>query len=38
MCFDDILNRKNDFLENKNIDFKQWKNMHFSKGVTPSFW
>ena len=38
MCFDDILNRKNGFLDNKNIVFKEWKNMHFYKGVTPSFW
>ena len=29
--FDDIVNRKNGFLDNKKtIDFKNWKKLHFS--------
>ena len=36
--FYDILERKNAFLGYKNKKFKEWKNCHFSKGVTPWFW
>ena len=36
--FDDILERKNDFLGYKNKKFKQSKNWHISKGVNPWFW
>ena len=35
--FDDILERKNAFLGNKNKKLKQSKNWHFSKGVNPWF-
>ena len=34
----DILERKNDFLGDKNNKFEKWKNSHFSKGVNPWFW
>ena len=33
-----ILERKNAFLGNKNKKFKESKNWHFSKGVSPCFW
>ena len=36
--FNDILERKNDFLGYKNEQFKKSKNWHFSKGVNPWFW
>ena len=36
--FDDILERKNAFLDYKNNKFKKSKNSHFSKGVNPWFW
>ena len=36
--FYDILERKNVFLEYKNMNFKKSKNGHFFKGVNPSFW
>ena len=35
--FDDILERKNAFLGNKNKKFKKSKNWHFSNGVNPWF-
>ena len=35
--FDDILVRKNAFLNYKNKRFKKSKNEHFSKGVTHGF-
>ena len=35
--FDDILEGKNDFLGNKNRNFKRSKNSQFSKGVNPWF-
>ena len=34
----DILERKNAFLDYKNNKFKKSKNWHFSKGVNPWFW
>ena len=36
--FYEILERKNDFLDYKNMKLKKSKNWHFSKGVTPWFW
>ena len=36
--FDEILERKNVFLEYKNKKFKKTKKWHFSKGVNPWFW
>ena len=36
--FDDIVERKNDFLGDKNNKFEKSKNWHFSKGVNPWFW
>ena len=36
--FYDILERKNDFLDYKDKNFKKSKNSHFFKGVNPSFW
>ena len=36
--FYDILERKNVFLSYKNKKFKNWKNCHFSKGVSLWFW
>ena len=36
--FYDILERKNAFLGYKYKKFKEWKDWHFSKGVTPCFW
>ena len=35
--FYDILERKNDFLDYKDKNFKKSKNSHFFKGVNPSF-
>ena len=35
--FNDILERKNAFLGNKNKKFKKSKNWHFCKGVNPWF-
>ena len=35
--FYDILEQKNDFLDNKNKAFKKSKNIHFSKVVNPWF-
>ena len=35
--FYDILERKNAFLGYKNKKLKNWKNCHFSKGVSPWF-
>ena len=32
------LYRKQAFLDYKNNDLKQSKNLHFSKGVSPCFW
>ena len=34
----DILERKKVFLNYTNKKFKKWKNCHFCKGVSPSFW
>ena len=36
--FYDILEGKNTFLGDKNKNFKNSKNLHFSKGVNPWFW
>ena len=36
--FYDIVERENAFLGNKNKNFKNSKNRHFSKGVNPWFW
>ena len=36
--FNDILERKNTFLSNKNKKFKKSKDWHFSKRVNPWFW
>ena len=36
--FYDIVERENAFLGNKNKNFKNSKNWHFSKGVNPWFW
>ena len=36
--FHDILVRKSAILYDKNIEFKNWHNLHFSKGVIPWFW
>ena len=36
--FYDILERKNDFLGDKNNMFEKSKNWHFSQGVNPWFW
>ena len=36
--FYDILERKNDFLGDKNNKFEKSTNWHFSKGVNPWFW
>ena len=36
--FQDILERKNAFLGQKNRKFQKSKNWHFSKGVNPCLW
>ena len=36
--FNDILERKNDFLSHKKKKLKKSKNWHFSKEVNPRFW
>ena len=36
--FQDILERKNAFLGQKNRKFEKSKNWHFSKGVNPCLW
>ena len=36
--FDDILERKKSFLDNKNNEFKRLENWNFSEGVSPLFW
>ena len=36
--FDDILERKNAFLDYKTEKSKKSKNWHFSQGVNPWFW
>ena len=36
--FDDILERKQTFLDYKNKEFKKSKNWDFSKGVSSWFW
>ena len=36
--FYNILERKSDFLDYKDKNFKKSKNSHFLKGVNPSFW
>ena len=36
--FFEILERKSAFLGYKNKNFKNWKNCHFSKGVSPWLW
>ena len=33
-----LLYRKLVFLDYENTNLKKWKNLHFSKGVTPWFW
>ena len=38
MMFGDVLDRKEAFLENKNMDLIYPKNRKFSKGVYPRFW
>ena len=37
-AFDDVLQRKNAFLEYKKKKFKKTKKWHFSKRVNPWFW
>ena len=37
MCFTDILEGRNAFLDNKNKKLKKSKNWYLSKGVTPWF-
>ena len=36
--FVDILDRKKGFLDYKNAFLKKWKNLNFSKGISPRFW
>ena len=36
--FNDILERKNAFLRSKNKNFKESRNGHYSKEVSPWFW
>ena len=36
--FDDILERENTFVDNKNNKLIKSKNWDFSKGVSPGFW
>ena len=38
MVFDDILERENTFVDNKNKKLMKSKNWHFSKGVSPWVW
>ena len=37
IMFTNDLNGKKGFLECKNVTLTQWDNVHFSKGVNPSF-
>ena len=36
--FGDVLDRKQAFLDYRNIDLKKPQNLHLSKGVSPWFW
>ena len=36
--FGDVLDRKQPFLDSKNINLRKSQNLHFSKGVNPWFW
>ena len=36
--FCNFLDRKLAFVDYKNNDLKMWRNLHFSKGVSPWFW
>ena len=38
VVFGDVLDRKEAFLDNKNMDLIHPKNRKFSKGVNPRFW